>query len=188
MAAIPRWQHAPGGALSSTPLPTSYDGQCSPGHHSEEDEEPVFGRRTMKANSRQYVEQFRAEPSAAIGGHSASNGLGLGHSRAAYAAGAHPAPYPTPDASGKENSLRVTGKAAAPPRSPRYGSSLGAEAAPGPLGPPPPGFAAATTFAAGGGRAPEPAHQLRPTGKWAISEDQMHQPWGTVLRSLAQPR
>ena len=42
-----RWPHAPGG------LPSAY-GQA---FHRPDDEEPVFGRGTMKRNSQHYVEQ-----------------------------------------------------------------------------------------------------------------------------------
>ena len=99
----------------------------------------------------------------------------------------------------------------APPRSPRYTSSLGsslaatsqqpppghgshlnhnlaARRAPPPSGAPPSGLISARDGRTGLS-APEPAAgQLRPTGKWSINDDQMHQPWGKVLRNIAQPR
>mmetsp|Transcript_31569 Transcript_31569/g.74527 ORF Transcript_31569/g.74527 Transcript_31569/m.74527 type:complete len:229 (-) Transcript_31569:150-836(-) len=218
MGGTTRWPHAPGG------LPSSYDETF---HRSDEDE-PVFGRGTMKRNSQQYVEQAAGHAAGVrLTARHAAGGDGAGHAASAYPPHAGSA-YPAPSAyavGGKENAYRAApgskaaplqspryGSNLAPPRSPRYTNSLGsslaatsqqqpppghgshlnhnlaARRAPPPSGAPPSGL-----ISSRGGRtglsAPEPAAgQQRPTGKWSINDDQMHQPWGKVLRNIAQPR
>ena len=114
-----------------------------------------------------------------------------GHASGHAAATAYPHLHPPPhDAVSKENRpSRVPGKTGAPlpshatvedrSGSHRHGEHLAAECA-RPCGAP---------ASSKPSSAPEPA--VGPTrwhAGWTISEEQMHQPWGTVLRSLARPQ
>ena len=87
-----RWPHAPGG------LPSAYD----QAFHRADDEEPVFGRGTMKRNSQHYVEQAagRAAGVRLTARHAASSAAAAAHAPSAYPASAY-APYAV---AGKENS------------------------------------------------------------------------------------
>ena len=86
-----RWPHAPGG------LPSAYD----QAFHRADDEEPVFGRGTMKRNSQHYVEQAagRAAGVRLTAMHAASSAAAAAHAPSAYPASAY-APYAV---AGKEN-------------------------------------------------------------------------------------
>ena len=118
-----RWPHAPGG------LPSAYD----QAFHRADDEEPVFGRGTMKRNSQHYVEQAagRAAGVRLTARHAASSAAAAAHAPSSYPASAY-APYAV---AGKENAYAAApGSKVAPPLlSPRYGGHNG-----GGLAPPPP--------------------------------------------------
>ena len=117
-----RWPHAPGG------LPSAYD----QAFHRADDEEPVFGRGTMKRNSQHYVEQAagRAAGVRLTAMHAASSAAATPHAPSAYPASAY-APYAV---AGKENAYGAApGSKATPPLlSPRYGGHNGSGLAPPP--------------------------------------------------------
>ena len=85
------WPHAPGG------LPSAYD----QAFHRADDEEPVFGRGTMKRNSQHYVEQAagRAAGVRLTAMHAASSAAAAAHAPSAYPASA----YARYAVAGKEN-------------------------------------------------------------------------------------
>merc|ERR1740124_1927040 len=102
------WPHAPGG------LPSTFD---EPGNHSDDDE-PVFGRGTMKRNSVQCVEQAAGHAAGVrLTARHTAGGDAAGHAASAYpphAASAYPPPR-SYAVGGKENSNRpAPGSKAAP--------------------------------------------------------------------------
>ena len=141
-----RWPLSPGG-----PLPSTFDPGATSSSLPEVEDEPVFGRATMKRNSMAMVDQFRGSPGAAPAGSSWRTG----------------GPGPTLD---KENSYRAPGKHI--PLQPTAGRiNLATEGLRAPV---------SGAFPSAAARAPD-AVTPRLTGKWQISDQQMHQPWGAPL-------